>query len=70
MAKTFNEILDRLQALLKGKTVFGRGCAWAANAVSGDDRNIDLLARFQGNQERRTEAIAHFNEQANMFQDL
>jgi signal transduction histidine kinase len=59
LANTFNDMLDRLQSLFEGQRRFLSEAAHELRTpLAVMIGNIDLLARFQGNQERRTEAIA------------
>lgn len=59
LAKTFNEMLDRLQSLFEGQRRFLAEAAHELRTpLAAMIGNIDLLARFQEDQERRAEAIA------------
>jgi signal transduction histidine kinase len=59
LAKTFNEMLDRLQSLFEGQRRFLAEAAHELRTpLAAMIGNIDLLARFHEDQERRAEAIA------------
>lgn len=59
LAKTFNEMLDRLQSLFEGQRRFLAEAAHELRTpLAVMIGNIDLLARFHEDQERRAEAIA------------
>ncbi len=59
LAKTFNDMLDRLQSLFEGQRRFLAEAAHELRTpLAVMIGNIDLLARYQGDQVRRAEAIA------------